>query len=1245
MPVSFVNMERAEERREGSSYGNGGEGLAGMAEEIKVEEIDAVETIVIDECCCLVWELSYSPHARMEVSQLQCLRVEIQQCAEICGCTIGEETVTAGMLLCHGGSHGQENDASNEDSIVRLGQLLCRWAVKSDLPVGLRIGVHTGQLTSFVMPQTKTTGYFGDAFSRARNLAQTSSMESCVNLSQDTKERLCIMERLAFSCDSSTDSYYLEPWTQVEDDEFDDSSSRPSLKNRHTTLSMAHQDSEPGQEPSMTLDEFRDFLAAHGVDVWKFGKGQAKSIVEFYQSVVIERHSCLVVSDDNTLEQKVELVRIDLRAVAADGREFQLRLSSEILRDGRARGRNQKLASKVSLNFDLDGTVENCFATRFGLSPELQKEVMVVDQSGYSYEEETISPKSTPGILTTYKIHEVLIRVTDPCRKELEAIGLYGATMQPFSLAADPAKGIPQSNWSWHAVGEVSKDEDALRNLLQIHGVNVQDITAEAFCELCDEVIEAKYATLLVREDNGLERSINVLKVWIFADILSSEQVLVRRWKSEKGLKDTMDKDQPVNLRMLRDQSWEAAVPIALTERLGLDKAFQEKHLVLDERSYRLSEEVGYSRTYPGLRTVYCIHEVKVRVLDPASPGMEVLGLPEGNDFTTTRIKEQMSDAGGSPVVLTCWCWKPLSENPTGMLRLHRSLKDKRSKTIEDPEIKRRLPVPPAPKVSAQDVTSGQLLKTLMLGKKTKWDRALNAAKRIRETNYTCRHFFEDCVAAFPEISLYVVVTEGDNVTTSGRTADDEYQRTMGALFAVYWLMRLRVDGQQSFCFGVDHDWNPLNKESPVPARRPDELEKRQNFLQQLQWQKLEDLLIDAGLLKQEADGTLSHDTDRTLAMLVLTAIHDVMKVQALTPYVEEENGPWCGYQVGERICDHDAALGYVLEHWPSVLPSFAELPRAQKQSVKFTQCKMEYNMGWLVQAEAPPGALFQKFKSVIMSGHASEVDIAFYFIHWLTDLAGAEPCPLEGCEKFVLKFPQKVLTSFLNSFSIVRHLSERSETEVLEDYLVWRWQNHEEHSCGPAPNGLGSIAKLRLVVMAQGDSAAILRAYGSLPQRDLDVLQSELSLTGCHSQHFGREGDQQIAGGPAILVYYGPALMQKAGSSDPAGALTVLAEVFRQARFLFPLQPECANDSVTVRIDALKELQVTAIHQRAAPGEVWVLQKASSRDAQVHRVNLMQQPKEGFSWKSSRVLFAHVPSHSSRRILTVGQGRADSSR
>ena len=38
------------------------------------------------------------------------------------------------------------------------------------------------------------------------------------------------------------------------------------------------------------------------------------------------------------------------------------------------------------------------------------------------------------------------------------------------------------------------------------------------------------------------------------------------------------------------------------------------------------------------------------------------------------------------------------------------------------------------------------------------------------------------------------------------------------------------------------------------------------------------------------------------------------------------------------------------------------------------------------------------------------KADVAFYFVHWLTDLAGAEPSPLGGAEKLVLKFPHAVL-------------------------------------------------------------------------------------------------------------------------------------------------------------------------------------------------------------------------------------------
>ena len=72
--------------------------------------------------------------------------------------------------------------------------------------------------------------------------------------------------------------------------------------------------------------------------------------------------------------------------------------------------------------------------------------------------------------------------------------------------------------------------------------------------------------------------------------------------------------------------------------------------------------------------------------------------------------------------------------------------------------------------------------------------------------------------------------------------------------------------------------------------------------------------------------------------------------------------------------------------------------------SVYLSQAKLGFNHGWLVQAEAPPWALFGSFKTLLESEDVPAHDVAFYFVHWLTDLAGAEPSgdgPMCGSLKF----------------------------------------------------------------------------------------------------------------------------------------------------------------------------------------------------------------------------------------------------
>ncbi|CAK0853888.1 unnamed protein product, partial [Prorocentrum cordatum] len=252
------------------------------------------------------------------------------------------------------------------------------------------------------------------------------------------------------------------------------------------------------------------------------------------------------------------------------------------------------------------------------------------------------------------------------------------------------------------------------------------------------------------------------------------------------------------------------AVTLAVTKRLGLDYQTQKECLVLDPHSYKLTEEVEYSNSYPGLKSVYRIHQVAMQAKDIQHLG--ALGLPEGTDFVITR-----QESNEDRIVLK-YGWQPsddcqsfVQDLPAFTRRMTHKKSDKEyrrnlvdnpvkaqgaKEAPEEPVLKRRVQAPEPITVPARSSwKSSYAVAEMMRGKHTDWARAKNAAKRIRDPEYHVGMFFEDCRAAFPELQLYQV----DSATSSGRSGDDEYQRTVGALFAVFWLMRLHLDGGAHF--------------------------------------------------------------------------------------------------------------------------------------------------------------------------------------------------------------------------------------------------------------------------------------------------------------------------------------------------------------------------------------------------------------------------------------------------------------
>lgn len=344
---------------------------------------------------------------------------------------------------------------------------------------------------------------------------------------------------------------------------------------------------------------------------------------------------------------------------------------------------------------------------------------------------------------------------------------------------------------------------------------------------------------------------------------------------------------------------------------------------------------------------------------------------------------------------------------------------------------------------------------------------------------------------------------------------------------------------------------------------------------------------------------------------MVLTAIHDIMKIENLLPTVQPEHDGYHGYAAGDVIGDHDHALCYVMDHYPDLLPSFKDLDPAERQSVQFTQCNLCFNHGWLVQAEAPAGAIFSKFREAVardrrVQGGAR--DIALYFVHWLTDLAGAEPTPLGGCEKFVIKFPLHVLNSFLQSFKFIEGISVRTETQVMEKYLKYRWSDHVP-TLGEPPKGPHAIAAMRLLCMAQANGRTIVDAFNQeLSSEDKEVLSVEMSRTGCAGQFFSPEltPSEVIskAAGPAFLVYYGPAFLQALGSDSAVLRLRVLSEIYRCAREIWPESEASVAVSVHVRIDTIKGLAIRDIQDVLTRGDLWLVTKHNESEAFVERAS-----------------------------------------
>merc|ERR1712139_187066 len=83
-----------------------------------------------------------------------------------------------------------------------------------------------------------------------------------------------------------------------------------------------------------------------------------------------------------------------------------------------------------------------------------------------------------------------------------------------------------------------------------------------------------------------------------------------------------------------------------------------------------------------------------------------------------------------------------------------------------------------------------------------------------------------------------------------------------------------------------------------------------------------------------------------------------------------------------------------------------------------------------------------------------------------------------------------------------------------------------------------------------------------------------------------------------------GPAFLQNLGNDSPEKKLTILSEVFRCAREIYPATSDGADLSVTIRIDAIKALSTQEIQDSVTGEDLWMLVKHNEQEAIVERAS-----------------------------------------
>lgn len=185
------------------------------------------------------------------------------------------------------------------------------------------------------------------------------------------------------------------------------SSAEPEPVNKGTTQQEDEDFSE--SDYNAKKDELRELLTQHGVDLDKWGTGEAKTLDHLVKEV-LKGESELLVDESGNLARKVSVLNLEISHKLPDGRTLQLREDRQEFTDGRTRRRDLgcSIAEKLKA-----GEVPNDKSIERALYEELGIKAEFVISSSPTKTTKNGQAFSYPGLNTIFEYTSYTVQIGD----------------------------------------------------------------------------------------------------------------------------------------------------------------------------------------------------------------------------------------------------------------------------------------------------------------------------------------------------------------------------------------------------------------------------------------------------------------------------------------------------------------------------------------------------------------------------------------------------------------------------------------------------------------------------------------------------------------------------------------------------------------------------------------------------------------------------------------------------------------